>query len=482
MAGKGTSTRLANSDQETVFWVKKPASNSSREIRDAILRDLFGYTEAEITDFDVKKPGYFYVSDSTKPKDWASFENVKNWKSNANGEVPISMPQYLIDDINLFREQRALSEILKTGGLITDAEIRNNFMRDLEHIFNSSGQKRIDALNNLMVTIEGAGTSRPQIYQALRFLTNESGYKNNPFLMVAFARTTIYNSFAPSIGSSQVDQLQLSNAVRATNESLYGVSGKNSLTKINKSEAAMINYWIGDLYSKSKDENQAIHRRWIKRYLEISDEERNLYNEGDIIEEVPSGATVLKTPSVTEMQLREQQRKWAERQKMERDINSIGSPIPPSDPRSDEFFQKPTDKIEIKDSLVRQKNRGNQKGYVPKYKTVSVSTPIFREANIRANGMGAVIYILTEVLRYKGAGRRMTEIADYYNKRNWLLNQLEKEQRRAVPPKPEKIRQAITDVRKYGRTTADFFVKKNIPTALRELEEMLEESYAFWKK
>jgi hypothetical protein len=481
MAASGASLIFADNFGEQVFLVTKPANGNSREIRDSILREYFGYTDADITELRQKSDKLFYVRED-KEKDWASAAQVKKWKADLDGKISIPISQRIIDDITAFRDQRASFEIFKVGMFITDSSIKDEFSKDLDIILNKSGDQRISALNNLMVTIEGAGASRNQIYQALRFLTNESGYKNNPFLMIAFARTTIYNSSTTAISSSQVNQLQLSNAIKATNESLYNISAKNSLTKISKSEAAMINYWASDLYSKSNDENQAIQRRWIKRYLEIPDEERNLYNEGDIIEEVPIGATVLKTPSATEMQLREQQQKWAERQKMENDINNIGSPVPPSDPRSDEFFQKPTDKIEMKDSLVRQKIRGNPQGYVPKYKTVNVSTPVFREANIRANGMGAVVYILTEILRYKAANRRMSEIADYYNRRNWLLNQLEKEQRRVVPPKPERIKQAIVDVRKYGRTTVDFFVKRNIPTALRELEEMLEESYAFWKK
>ncbi len=39
----------------------------------------------------------------------------------------------------------------------------------------------------------------------------------------------------------------------------------------------------------------------------------------------------------------------------------------------------------------------------------------------------------------------------------------------------------MIEMQRYGRTTADIFVKRNIPMALRELEAMMEESNAYWK-
>ena len=82
------------------------------------------------------------------------------------------MPQKLIDGLNLIREQRASFEAFKVGMFVSDAAVRKNITDDLADILLlSSGEKRIDALNKLMVTIQGSGESHHQVFQALRFLT-----------------------------------------------------------------------------------------------------------------------------------------------------------------------------------------------------------------------------------------------------------------------------------------------------------------------
>lgn len=166
------------------------------------MRDYFGYTEVDIEALKLQKDKLFYISEDDE-KNWASDKQVSGWKTDPNGELSIAVPNRVIQDLITFREQRASFEIFKVGTFITDVAIRDEITKDLENILSTAGSKRIEALNNLMVTIEGSGASRYQIFQALRFLTNESGYKNNPFLLIAFARTTIYKSETPSIGSSQ---------------------------------------------------------------------------------------------------------------------------------------------------------------------------------------------------------------------------------------------------------------------------------------
>jgi hypothetical protein len=73
----------------------------------------------------------------------------------------------------------------------------------------------------------------------------------------------------------------------------------------------------------------------------------------------------------------------------------------------------------------------------------------------------------------------MNDIAQYYDRRRVLQKQIENERRRAIPPKPERIKQAMFDIRRYGRATADMSVKRIVPATLQELEAMLEESYVF---
>jgi len=480
MSGRALSLHTFSSNPgETVIKVKKP-SNNSKKIRDQILRDYFGYTEADIAEFSLQEQIVFRIVQKGET-DWANPKQVMKWEVDSGGNLSIPTPNTLIDKLNDFRDQRASFEIFKVVMFITDTEIRQNITEDLEIILSASGDKRTSALNDLMITIADSGASRNQIFRALRFLTNESGYKDNPFLLIALARTIVYKSETPSIGSDTYNHSLIENALKATNEDFYDNSAKSALTKVNRQEAAQINYWARELYLDSNDAEKALNRKWMARFLNMSDEERASLKEGDVIEEIPPGVTVIEKPSDNEMKLDNLEQRRMEAQQREQEINRIGSPHPPSDPRSSGYFQTQTDKLVMNDAAVRQKKRQNQQGYVPKYKSVNVSTSVFREANIKGDAIGAVLHIIAEVLKYKAAGRRMTDIADYYNKRRWLQKQIENERRRAIPPKPERIKQAMSDVQRYGRATIDMSVKRMIPATLRELEAMLEESYVFYR-
>ena len=138
MAGQGSPHHPWNDQDSEVFLVKKPASNSSREIRDAILREHFGYTETDITELDKKKPGYFYISDSTATDKPASVDRIRGWSTNGSGEVPISMSRDLTDNLIKFREERAVFEVFRIGMFITDAAISRDIKADLENILSAN--------------------------------------------------------------------------------------------------------------------------------------------------------------------------------------------------------------------------------------------------------------------------------------------------------------------------------------------------------
>lgn len=134
-----------------------------------------------------------------------------------------------------------------------------------------------------MVVITGSQSSRAEIYKALRFLTNESGYKDNPFLMLAIAATTSAKSETPAFSSAAVNQSAIANAVKAANISLYGNSAKNSFSTISRLERARIYYWASSLYDGINANYEARNRRWIERFLSISDNGRASLKAGDFI-------------------------------------------------------------------------------------------------------------------------------------------------------------------------------------------------------
>lgn len=485
MPAEASSKNIINNftDKNTEVWVKKPSSNSSREIRDTILKENFGYTDADIVALDMAKPGYFYVSDSRDTKNWATFEHVGSWKINANGEVPISMTQNMITNLTLFREQRANLEIFKVAMFISDPQIRDLFRNDLDAILNNFGQKRIDAFNNLMVTIEGAGNNRSQFYQAFRFLTNESGYKDNPFLLLAFARTTIYQSSTPSMGSTQVNQSQIANAVTSANNNLYNSSMKNRLGKIDKSEAMAINNWASDAYRKSNAEQESKNRDWIVRFMGMSEEEKNSYNDGDLIPILPPNTRVVRTPTNNETRLNNLNKKFDETTKQWREIDNIGQPQPvKTDHRTSELFQREDDTFE-KEGWQKNKNRGTNQDYQPKVKPVLVPNNFnpYKEANVLVDGYGAVFTLYLEAAKWNNFDRRMRVITNYLNKKEELERKIINERYRLKPPRPEVTLQHIKEFARYGRVTVNTFEKREISYNLNRLFELLEEGRAYYK-
>ena len=200
-----------------------------------------------------------------------------------------------------------------------------------------------------MVTVGASNASRTEIFLALRFLTNESGYKNNSFLLLALA--------ASSSSSTTVNAAVINNAVQAANNDLYNGSSKSYAAQMSRGEAARINLWAGQMYQDIHADNAAADRRWIERFLSMSDEERSDYREGEIIEMLPPGAVVMSAPTNNAQKLTDLDRKREERLEMERRINQIGSENPPTDPRYNEYYYKSSDKLEMNNALVQQKQR-----------------------------------------------------------------------------------------------------------------------------
>ena len=454
--------------------------NSSKEIRDNILIDFFGYNEGDIKALDEQQKGYFTISDKRHPGKWATGAEMINWSFNTDRTVQIEMPQKLIDGLNSIREQRASFEAFKVGMFISDAAIRKHITDDLENILLASGARRLTGLDDLMATITTKQTSRDEIYKALRFLTNESGYKGNPFLLIALAATTCSKSDTPVFRYPEVTEAVIAAAVKAANDSLYRNS-KTSYSTINTQEAARVNLWGATLYDNINNNEGTLNRRRIERLLSMSDTERRSLIEGDEIDLIASGQTAVRSPSSSEKQLRNLKENWKQRQQMEQGINEIGNEIPPTDPKYDEYYYKPQDRIEIKDAVIPQKQRvmadGKKRSPV---KTVSLSRPV-NKLGAETDWAGNPVTLLLEEWRYMAADRRMAELAAYSEKRRQLSRRIQYEETIIIPPRPEIIAQAIIDVRRFGRITRQPLIKLGIFYTLTDLENLLEESNAFYQ-
>jgi len=381
-----------------------------------------------------------------------------------------------------FRENRAEFEIFKALFQVTDLKVQQSFRKSLLMILTSFGQDRIRGLDNTMIEIAASGKNRYQINRALRTLTNEAGYKDNPFLLIALARTTVYKTTAPAFGSPQTNYLLVSKAVNAANKSLYDSASKSQLRKISRTEAGAINRWASEMYRESNLENNSIRRLWISRFLSMTVEERDSFEEGDIIQIVN---TNVNEQSISEKELYDLDRIRA--QERAGIPSSNRTRIPKTGQHSEKYFQKPSDRLQMKNALVRQKKRQQHKGYRPKYRTVDVSKPIYGSANRIAKGQSAVLHIVNEFLAYKNLYQESKRIEaenirehEYLHKRAILQGRVNQERRRQIPYKPKKIKNWIVRLKRHANNLSSRNEKRKIYDLLGIAEIMLEESYAFW--
>ena len=479
MAGQGSSKHHKH------IRIKNPVFNarvsypitdsSSVEIRNNILLDFFDYTEEDIKTLDEQKKGFFFINDKSFPDRWATGEEVKSWAFNPDGTVKIDMPQTLIDTLISYRTQRASLEIYKVGMFITDTETRKNITDDLENILSSSGVNRTSAFNNLMMTIAGSATSRGEIYKALRFLTNESGYKDNPFLQIAFAGTTAYKSETPAWGSSAMDQTAIAKAVAEANQSLYNENTKSSLTKITRQEAAQINHWASVLYDNVNANDQATDSRWMERILSMPKTERQKLKEGDVYSIANPNEVSMRGLFPSERDSQNAAQEFDATVKNWDEIDQIGKDQSfdlKGDHRQSEYYQKETDVRATGSKIVPANDPAHNVKRIPdKFRSVY--------PNAEVDGVMAPIGLYLEYSKWRTVNERMKVITEYLRKRDILEARVRRDNYRIVPPPPQVIKQYIKDFQRDGRIATSPF-QTQIIGILSELERLLKESNAFY--
>lgn len=108
------STRGASGSQGNVaFTVKLPEDPSkrydSREVRNKILREQFGFSDEQIAEYDLYTDGKgFVVFNERNPKNkgadkiWATPREVKSWENRKTGEVSVNVPESKVAELRGF--------------------------------------------------------------------------------------------------------------------------------------------------------------------------------------------------------------------------------------------------------------------------------------------------------------------------------------------------------------------------------------------
>lgn len=335
-----------------IVRIKKPDNFDSKKIRDTILLNEFGFTEPGVVDFNGKYPNTYVIEDTNAPNIWAARKKVEKWVVEADGLVPIVLEDPWVNAVVAFRNNRTEVDVIWTTGFVTDGKLREELRTILTNLLTSFGSKRIEALKQLMLSISGFGKNRQEIYRSLRTLTNEAGYKNNPFLLIAFAHTTNYQSGTTSVGVYQSDYLAISMALKSANERLYDPS-LGGIAKLSREEAAEINLWGSKLYEVNNLQVDSIRRLWISRYFSLSDEDKKGIEPGNVIQFFNPNAEDQSNRSRNLSELDAAQRG----DPIDPPPPSSGGALPKTDDKNEELFQKKSDRADFKDAVTIGKKR-----------------------------------------------------------------------------------------------------------------------------
>lgn len=448
---------------------------------------------------------------------WATIDEVKSWKPNsADGLVQIPLADSWVWGAIDFKRIRAEIEIFKVGNFISNVEIRKEFTTDLEAILSSSGDKRVISFINLINTIAGSLSSKNQMYEALRFLSNESGYRNNPFLLLAIAQTKSNLTNSPQFGTNAL----VAESIKALNENLYG---KNP--KITRSEAAVLNQFASNFYTKLNAQDLATETRWMERIYGMSNNERTYLQEGDIYSIMPPGPINSQVNPVrdlykAEKDFNQNEKKFAQDTKIYDESNQIGKEQNfdlKGDHRQSEYFQRryvniqmtgifnidakiyellnknPSDVIPMNETKI-VKDRSKPKGQSKKVVNTGVGYKNIAEIvgeegvadghsmNTRADALSSVVGIYLEYAKWRNTNERMKVITSYLRKKEEIERRIAKDYYRVVPPPADVLEKYIRDLRRDGKITAHKAQKTKIYGLLSDLEKLLRESRALGNK
>jgi len=469
---------LPSSEPDHVFWVVKPASNLEQHLREALLSIEFGYSDEDIVALS-EKTGFMIVDERT-PKQRATPSQLQSWPRDKQWRVRIVLSDKWVKRIRAFKEQRDEEHVRRAAANISDPTVRAAFiaaMLSVDKRENDRASKIIKLLN----AISASPRAQVSVLEALDVLDGE-GRESDPYIPLVRAHVALADyrtRSGPGYDEAVLRQLE------QLEERLVTARLEGS-TKTDSLDLQVINGQMARIYADLGNEDESVRRQWLSRFADMAARDAGQYRPGQIVELIRPATYAVSRPRQSYLQLRDLDAERAERIRMEESIDAIGTSKPSNADRVD-AFNGDLDEGALLEERRRNKNRGTLvKGgrvrrYRPKYRYINVRVPIRNPGRINTVKRGAGAFDLVMLgFKYAGAARRMRELAEYMQKRDAIVDKIERQNRRVVPPKPPEIRAKIDELFALDRATRDPRRKAEIAAAIGVLRKVLEESRAAW--
>jgi hypothetical protein len=240
-------------------------------------------------------------------------------------------------------------------------------------------------------------------------LTDRAGYQDNPLLILVKANAAITEYRMKSGPGYDVNVLTLiAEAVRKAGLN-FNFGSDKSPSAVTRREAAFVNLHASSLYRELGNHQEAKEREWVERFYGMTIEERETFDEGDMIEIIPPGVTVMEAPSSSELKLDNLEREWKENKELQAKLDQIGSQIVPTDHRAGELYQSPNDAYQLP-KYRQEKGRIHQSGKSLRYKVVMVNANPYSKANVYSDGYGAIFELPLKIAKAGNTLRRLERV------------------------------------------------------------------------
>jgi hypothetical protein len=445
-------TQTEKVDDETVVSVdnaevhiKKPASNDSREVRDAVLRKM-GFTSSDIAAYKSRYPegkdglpinNGFYINNNDG-KSWASKEEVAGWKTDADGNTIINVEGSSVQHLQQFRQQRVGSYASMYSAGISDPELRKQFAAEAQNLISGNGETRLEAYRRL--TSVQDPQQKQQVAEALGKLAEQGGYGENPWVRLAQANYAEKKS-APLVGPGLEGQFSGGESRRLTNEALRLTQSNGQ--RMSREDAVFFQTQVASQLAQSGDTEGADRATRLARFYTVSDAERQ---KAQVFDNIAGENNLF-------------QRGFVERLAP----NTTGATS----------MSAPTDAQQKLDAFNRDPN--NQMGMDKKdlqedpWKTTYPDQPKLDNRNLRVSGgVGAI----EEFNKWVGTYGKMQKATRIISEKRKLESAALESNRYPVPPKPEELP-------KFRAMLERAVGKQEAAARIAEIEQ---ESRAFWNR
>ena len=487
-------------------WTDPEHARDVRELRNAILREHFGYSETDIAALDSApdSPG-FSIVDKAHPERAPTAAEIKQWSVAADGTIEVPVLDSKVKELQSFRAERAARierAVRAAAARITDPAVRQQVQDKLMTVLTKTGSERVQAAVDVSQIARATPSEAVNILEATRAVANQPGNETNASLRIGLARMSLEQTYAKA---GPYNEEQFREAKNLAWDAVKLAEGRDIMTGqrrpgvvVDREEAALMLTHAAQIFRQTGDEGHAQWYEQVARYYEADETERwavwptaetGMVMRIERWKRRADGAPMMRATTPEEFELHNYQAQAA-RERGEKAPSDTRRNIRRFDTRVENqgTMQEKAVKIEkqagsFKAPEVLYGTKFDEKGNLRPVSVPLHDPGVENKGELNPTGVSAGKNASAAVGVINLANNWTPLLVDLYTgkteQRIATLERFEKHAHEAttypVPPRPEEVSAVMAEIeRQVGPLDAQ--VRKNIEARLREA------SHAFWER